>query len=77
MSVLDVETHIDTMGVGQEVTKATGSRVKLEHSTESLLSFDDSGAKSVPDSATGEEKGDAKSTIIIVVSILSKNFQEY
>jgi hypothetical protein len=40
------------MGLGQEVTKATGGRVKLDRSTENLLAFNAGGSKSVPDSAT-------------------------
>jgi hypothetical protein len=61
LSVLDVETRLDNMGLGQEITKATGGRVKLDRSTENLLAFNASGAKSVPDSATGAAQGDAKS----------------
>jgi hypothetical protein len=48
------------MGLGQEITKATGGRVKLDRSTENLLAFNASGSKSVPDSATGAAHGDAK-----------------
>jgi hypothetical protein len=58
--VIDVETRLDAMGLGQEITKATGGRVKLDRSTENLLAFDASGSKSVPDSATGAAQGDAK-----------------
>jgi hypothetical protein len=47
------------MGLGQEITKATGGRVKLDRSTENLLAFNAKGSKSVPDSATSQ--GDAKS----------------
>ncbi len=36
-------------------------RAKLDRSTENLLAFNASGAKSVPDSATGAAQGDAKS----------------
>jgi len=58
--VIDVETRLDNMGLGQEVTKATAGRVKLDRSTENLLAFNASGSKSVPDSATGAAQGDAK-----------------
>jgi hypothetical protein len=49
------------MGLGQEITKATGGRVKLDRSTENLLAFNADGSKSVPDSAMGAAQGDAKS----------------
>jgi len=58
---LDVETRLDNMGLGQEITKATGGRMKLDRSTENLLAFNADGSKSVPDSATGAAQGDAKS----------------
>jgi hypothetical protein len=61
LSVIDVETRLDNMGLGQEITKATGGRVKLDRSTENLLAFNADGSKSVPDSATGAAQGDAKS----------------
>jgi hypothetical protein len=61
LSVIDVETRLDNMGLGQEITKATGGRVKLDRSTENLLAFNANGSKSVPDSATGAAQGDAKS----------------
>ena len=61
LSVIDVETRLDNMGLGQEVTKATSGRVKLDRSTENLLAFNADGSKSVPDSATGAAQGDAKS----------------
>jgi hypothetical protein len=61
LSVIDVETRLDNMGLGQEITKATGGRVKLDRSTENLLAFNASGSKSGPDSATGAAQGDAKS----------------
>jgi hypothetical protein len=48
------------MGLGQEITKATGGRVKLDRSTENLLAFNADRSKSVPDSATGAAQGDAK-----------------
>ena len=58
ISVLDVETRLDNMGLGQEITKATAGRMKLDRSTENLLAFNAGGSKSVPDSATSQ--GDAK-----------------
>jgi hypothetical protein len=57
ISVLDVETRLDNMGLGQEITKATGGRMKLDRSTENLLAFNADGSKSVPDSATGSAQG--------------------
>jgi hypothetical protein len=59
--VIDVETRLDNIGLDQEITKATGGRVKLDRSTENLLAFNADGSKSVPDSATGAAQGDAKS----------------
>ena len=41
---LDVETRLDTIGLGQEVTKAISNRVKLDRSTENLLAFNAGGA---------------------------------
>jgi len=61
ISVLDVETRLDNIGLGQEVTKATSGRAKLDRSSENLIAFNASGAKSVPDSATGAAQGDPKS----------------
>jgi hypothetical protein len=58
--VIDVETRLDNMGLGQEITKATSGRVKLDRSTENLLAFNANGSKSVPDSATGAAQGDAQ-----------------
>jgi hypothetical protein len=58
--MIDVETRLNNMGLGQEITKATGGRMKLDRSTENLLAFNASGSKSVPDSATGAAQGDAK-----------------
>jgi hypothetical protein len=58
--VIDVETRLDNMGLCQEITKATGGRVKLDRSTENLLAFNANGSKSVPDSATGAAQGNAK-----------------
>ena len=56
ISVLDVETRLDNMGLGQEVTKATSGRVKLDRSTENLLAFNAGGGGS-----TTPAQGDAKS----------------
>jgi hypothetical protein len=56
LSVIDVETRLDNMGLGQEITKATAGRMKLDRSTENLLAFNASGSKSVPDSAQGDAK---------------------
>lgn len=39
LSVIDVETRLDNIGLGQEVTKVTGGRVKLDRSTENLIAF--------------------------------------
>ena len=62
ISVLDVETRLDNMGLGQEVTKATAGRMKLDRSTENLIAFNADGSKAVPASATGAAQGDAKPT---------------
>jgi hypothetical protein len=43
LSVLDVETRLDNIGLGQEITKATAGRMKLNRSTENLLAFNASG----------------------------------
>jgi len=45
------------MGLGQEITKATGGRVKLDRSTENLLAFNADGSSA----ASGAAQGDAKS----------------
>ena len=58
--MIDVETRLDNMGLGQEITKATSGRVKLDRSTENLLAFNANGSKSVPDFNTGAAQGDAK-----------------
>jgi hypothetical protein len=50
--VIDVETRLDNMGLGQEITKATSGRVKLDRSTENLLAFNASGSKAVPDGSS-------------------------
>ncbi len=47
------------MGLGQEVTKATSNRVKLDRSTENLIAFNSSGAGSTTPAAGVQ--GDAKS----------------
>jgi hypothetical protein len=61
ISAIDVETHLDNMGLGQEITKATGGRMKLDRSTENLLAFNADGSKSVPDSATGNAQWETSS----------------
>jgi hypothetical protein len=58
--MIDVETRLDNLGLGQEVAKATGGRMKLDRSTENLLAFNANGSKSVPDFNTGAAQGDAK-----------------
>jgi hypothetical protein len=50
-----LETRLDNIGLGQEVTKATGGRMKLDRSTENLLAFNASGTGS----ATPANEGDA------------------
>jgi hypothetical protein len=60
ISVLDVETRLDNMGLGQEVTKATSNRLKLDSSTENLLAFNASGAGSTAPAAQGDAKSDDK-----------------
>ena len=54
LSVLDVETRLDNIGLGQEVTKATAGRMKLDRSTENLLAFNANG------SSAPAAQGDAK-----------------
>lgn len=54
ISVLDVETRLDNIGLGQEVTKATGGRMKLDRSTENLLAFNSSGTGSAAPAAQGD-----------------------
>jgi hypothetical protein len=60
ISVLDVETRLDNIGLGQEVTKATSNRVKLDRSTENLLAFNADGAASTAPAAQGDAKSDDK-----------------
>ncbi len=60
ISVLDVETRLDNMGLGQEVAKATGGRMKLDRSTENLLAFNSSGAGTAAPAAQGEAKSSDK-----------------
>ncbi|MFM8832003.1 MAG: hypothetical protein ACKOHM_13485, partial [Spartobacteria bacterium] len=60
ISVLDVETRLDNIGLGQEVTKATSGRAKLDRSTENLLAFNASGAGSTTPTAQGDAKSDDK-----------------
>jgi Flagellar assembly protein T, N-terminal domain len=60
ISVLDVETRLDNMGLGQEVTKATSNRVKLDRSTENLLAFNSNGAGTSAPAAQGDAKSNDK-----------------
>jgi hypothetical protein len=60
ISVLDVETRLDNIGLGQEVTKATSGRAKLDRSTENLLAFNSSGAGTAAPAAQGEAKSSDK-----------------
>jgi hypothetical protein len=39
ISVLDVETRLDNIALGQEVVKATSGRTKLDRATENLIAF--------------------------------------
>jgi hypothetical protein len=48
------------MGLGQEVTKATGSRMKLDRSTENLLAFNSTGPGAAAPTAQGDAKSDDK-----------------
>jgi hypothetical protein len=54
LSVLDVETRLDNIGLGQEVTKATDGRMKLDRSTENLLAFNSSGTGSAAPATQGD-----------------------
>jgi hypothetical protein len=54
LSVLDVETRLDNIGLGQEVTKATAGRMKLNRSTENLLAFNASGTGSAAPANQGD-----------------------
>jgi hypothetical protein len=56
LSVLDVETRLDNIGLGQEVTKATAGRMKLDRSTENLLAFNSSGSGSTAPAAQGDSE---------------------
>jgi hypothetical protein len=60
ISVLDVETRLDNIGLGQEVTKATSGRVKLDRSTENLIAFNASVAGAAAPAAQGDAKSDNK-----------------
>jgi hypothetical protein len=60
ISVLDVETRLDNIGLGQEVTKATSGRTKLDRSTENLLAFNSNGAGTAAPTAQGDAKSDDK-----------------
>ena len=57
LSAIDIETRLDNMGLGQEITKATGGRMKLDRSTENLLAFNASGAGTA---AQGDAKPEEK-----------------
>jgi hypothetical protein len=48
------------MGLGQEVTKATCGRAKLELSTENLIAFNASGAGTSASAAQGDAKSNDK-----------------
>ena len=60
ISVLDVETRLDNMGLSQEVTKATSGRAKLDRSTENLIAFNSSGAGAAAPAAQGDAKASDK-----------------
>ena len=60
ISVLDVETRLDNMGLGQEITKATGGRMKLDRSTENLLAFNANGTGTSAPAAQGDAKPEEK-----------------
>ena len=60
ISVLDVETRLDNIGLGQEVAKATSGRAKLDRSTENLIAFNASGVGSTTPNAQGDAKSDDK-----------------
>ena len=57
ISVLDVETRLDNIALGQEVAKATSGRTKLDRATENLIAFNANGAGAA---AQGDAKGDEK-----------------
>jgi hypothetical protein len=58
ISVLNVETRLDNMGLGQEVTKATSNRMKRDRSTEILIAFNSSLLASPCPSPVAESKTD-------------------
>jgi hypothetical protein len=61
ISVLDVETRLDNIALGQEVAKATSGRTKLDRSTENLIAFNANGAGAAGAAAAqGDAKGDEK-----------------
>jgi len=60
ISVLDVETHLDNMGLGQEVNKAISNRVQFDRSSENLIAFNSSGAGAAAPTAQGDAKSDDK-----------------
>ena len=60
LSAIDIETRLDNMGLGQEITKATGGRMKLDRSTENLLAFNANGAGAATPAAQGDAKTEEK-----------------
>jgi len=61
ISVLDVETRLDNIALGQEVAKATSGRTKLDRSTENLIAFNANGAGAAGAAAAqGDAKGGEK-----------------
>jgi hypothetical protein len=58
ISVLDVETRLDNIALGQEVATATAGRAKIDRSTENLIAFNANGAGAVgAPAAQGDAKG--------------------
>lgn len=61
ISVLDVETRLDNIALGQEVAKATSGRTKLDRATENFIAFNANGGGAAGAAAAqGDAKGDAK-----------------
>ena len=61
ISVLDVETRLDNIALGQEVAKATSGRTKLDRSTENLIAFNANGGGAAGAAAAqGDAKGGEK-----------------
>ena len=52
-----METRLDNIGLGQEITKTTGGRMKLDRSAENLLAFNASGTRTA---AQGDAKPEEK-----------------